>query len=147
VQQTLHRHLPSFFRSHLESLSGVGLMLGTLFFAAALTPTLIPRTHVTQGVLAGACLAAGYGLGVLWHWLWTYLELPSPRGRAAWIINAVIGLLCVAVAIVFLGRAAEWQNTIRALMQMEPVTSAHPIKVSLIALATFAVLLALARLL
>jgi len=146
VQQTLPRHLPTFLRSHLESLSGVGLMLGTLFFAAALTPTLIPRTHVTQGVLAGTCLAAGYGVGVLWHWLWAYMELPEPRGRAARIINAVIGLLCLSVAIVFLGRAAEWQNTIRALMHMEPVTSAHPIKVSLIALATFAVLLALARL-
>ena len=50
------------------------------------------------------------------------------------------------MAILFLGRAAEWQNTIRALMQMEPVTSAHPIKVSAIAVLTFAVLLALARL-
>lgn len=146
VQQALQRHLPSFFRSHLESLSGVGLMLGTLFFAAALTPTLIPRTHVTQGVLAGACFAAGYGLGVLWHWLWAYMELPEPRGRAARIINAVIGVLCLSVAVVFLGRAAEWQNTIRALMHMDPVTSAHPIKTSVIALATFIVLLALARL-
>lgn len=146
VQQALPRHLPSFFRSHLESLSGVGLMLGTLFFAAALTPTLIPRTHVTQGVLAGTCLAAGYGLGVLWHWLWAYMELPEPKGRAARIVNTIIGLLCLSVAILFLGRAAEWQNTIRALMQMEPVTSAHPIKVSAIAVLTFAVLLALARL-
>lgn len=146
VQQALPRHLPSFFRSHLESLSGVGLMLGTLFFAAALTPTLIPRTHVTQGVLAGTCLAAGYGLGVLWHWLWAYMELPEPKGRAARIVNTVIGLLCLSVAILFLGHAAEWQNTIRALMQMEPVTSAHPIKVSAIAVLTFAVLLALARL-
>ncbi|SIT09926.1 alpha/beta-hydrolase family protein [Achromobacter sp. MFA1 R4] len=146
MQQALPRHLPSFFRSHLESLSGVGLMLGTLFFAAALTPTLIPRTHVTQGVLAGTCLAAGYGLGVLWHWLWAYMELPEPKGRAARIVNTVIGLLCLSVAILFLGRAAEWQNTIRALMQMEPVTSAHPIKVSAIAVLTFAVLLALARL-
>lgn len=146
LQQALPRHLPSFFRSHLESLSGVGLMLGTLFFAAALTPTLIPRTHVTQGVLAGTCLAAGYGLGVLWHWLWAYMELPEPKGRTARIVNTVIGLLCLSVAILFLGRAAEWQNTIRALMQMEPVTSAHPIKVSAIAVLTFAVLLALARL-
>lgn len=146
VLQPLHRRLPSFFRSHLESLSGVGLMLGTLFFAAALTPTLVPRTHVTQGVLAGTCFAAGYGLGVLWHWLWAYMELPEPRARAGRIVNAVISLLCLSVAVLFLWRAAEWQNTIRALMQMEPVTSAHPIKVSAIALLTFALLLALARL-
>ncbi|MNI08296.1 hypothetical protein D3C73_613260 [compost metagenome] len=46
----------------------------------------------------------------------------------------------------FLWRAAHWQNTIRALMDMEPVTSAHPFKVSATALLTFAVLLALGRL-
>lgn len=146
MPQGPHRRLPAFFQSHLESLSGVGLLLGTLFFAASLTPTLVPRTHLTQGVLAGACLAAGYGLGVLWHWLWEYLELPEPRGRAARIINAAITVACLAVLVLFLWRAAHWQNTIRALMDMEPVTSAHPFKVSAIALLTFAVLLGLGRL-
>ncbi|KAG0922377.1 hypothetical protein G6F31_019940 [Rhizopus arrhizus] len=89
----LPHRLPAFFRSHLESLSGVGLLLGTLFFAASLTPTLVPRTYLTQGVLAGTCLAAGYGLGVLWHWLWAYLELPAPKARAARITNALITVL------------------------------------------------------
>lgn len=140
------RRLPDFFRSHLESLSGVGLLLGTLFFAASLTPTLVPRTYVTQGVLAGACLATGYGLGVLWHWLWAYLELPEPRARAARVTNALITALCLSVLILFLWRAADWQNTIRALMKMEPVTSAHPFKVSATALVTFFALLALGRL-
>lgn len=144
---TQHPHrLPAFFRSHLESLSGVGLLLGTLFFAASLTPTLVPRTYLTQGVLAGACLAAGYGLGVLWHWLWAYLELPEPRARAARIVNAVITVVCLSVLALFLWRAADWQNTIRALMQMEPVTSAHPFKVCATALITFTALLALGRL-
>ncbi|MBB1594617.1 alpha/beta-hydrolase family protein [Achromobacter sp. UMC46] len=138
--------LPAFVQSHLESLSGVGLLLSTLFFAASLTPTLVPRTYVTQGVLAGACLAAGYGLGVLWHWLWAYLELPEPRARAARVTNALITVLCVSVLMLFLWRAADWQNTIRALMKMEPVTSAHPFKVCATAVATFAVLLALGRL-
>lgn len=145
-QSPTPRTLPGFFRSHLESLSGVGLLLGTLFFAASLTPTLVPRTYLTQGVLAGACLAAGYGLGVLWHWIWAYLELPEPRARAARIVNAVITVLCLAVLAVFLWRAAEWQNTIRALMSMEPVTSAHPFKVCATAVVTFTALLALARL-
>ncbi|CAB3825475.1 alpha/beta hydrolase [Achromobacter piechaudii] len=146
MPQGPHRRLPAFFQSHLESLSGVGLLLGTLFFAASLTPTLVPRTYVTQGVLGGACLAAGYGLGVLWHWLWAYLELPEPQGRAARIVNGAITLICAAVLLAFLWRAADWQNTIRALMQMPPVPSAHPFKVCITALATFAVLLALGRL-
>lgn len=129
-----------------HSLSGIGLLLGTLFFAAALTPTLVPRTYLTQGVLAGACFALGYGIGVFWRWLWAYLELPEPRERLRSIVNSVIAVLCASVALVFLWRTAEWQNSIRLLMEMEPVTSAHPVKLSLIALVTFIALLVLARL-
>lgn len=128
-----------------HSLSGIGLLLGTLFFAAALTPTLVPRTYLTQGVLAGACFALGYGIGVFWRWLWAYLELPEPRERLRSLVNSVIAVLCIAVALVFLWRTADWQNSIRLLMQMEPVTSAHPLKLSLIALLTFITLLVLAR--
>ena len=50
-------NLARLIRRQLLSLSGVGLMLGALFFAASLTPTLIPRSYLTQGVLAGACFA------------------------------------------------------------------------------------------
>lgn len=133
-------------RGWASGLSGVGLMLGTLFFAASLTPSLVPRTHLTQGVLAGACFAAGYGLGVGWRRLWAYLELPEPAERRRRLTNGAIALVCLAVALVFLRQAAEWQNSIRALMRMEPVASAHPVKLCLVALLTFAALLALARL-
>ena len=61
--------------------SAGGLLLGTLFFAAALTPTLLPRNFVTQGVLSGLSLAAGYGIGVFGHWLWTDMELPQSKDR------------------------------------------------------------------
>ena len=49
----------------LQRLCGVGLILGTLFFAASLTPSLVPRTVQIQGLLAGLCMALGYGIGVL----------------------------------------------------------------------------------
>jgi uncharacterized membrane protein len=133
-------------RQQLLSLSGVGLMLGALFFAAALTPTLIPRSYLTQGALAGACFAIGYLAGVLWRRLWHYLELPEPSARARSIANALVAAGCLLVVIVFLWRAAEWQNSIRAVMKMAPVESAHPFKVCAIALVTFVVLLVLARL-
>ena len=128
------------------SLSGVGITLGTLFFAAALTPTLVPRSFSTQGVLAGACFAIGYGAGVLWRWLWQYLELPEPPQRLRARVNLVVAALAALVALVFLWRAAEWQNSIRSVMGLAPVETAHPFKVCAIALVTFAVILALARL-
>ncbi|WP_407529495.1 alpha/beta hydrolase [Methylobacterium oryzisoli] len=135
-----------FLQRRARRLSGVGLALGTLFFAAALTPSLVPRTSLTQGVLAGACFAAGYGLGVWSRWLWAYLGLRVPTERASHITNTLIAAGCLSVVIACLWRAAEWQNSIRAVMGMTPITSVHPIQVCLIALATFVSLLALARL-
>ncbi len=133
-------------RRQLLSLSGVGLMLGALFFAAALTPTLIPRSYLTQGALAGGCFAIGYFAGVLWRRLWHYLELPEPSPRVRSIANALVTAGCLLVVVIFLRRTAEWQNSIRPVMKMTPVETAHPLKVCVIALITFAVLLVLGRL-
>jgi uncharacterized membrane protein len=130
----------------MQSLSGVGLVLGALFFAAALTPTLVPRSYLTEGALAGACFAIGYACGVLWRWLWHYLELPEPSQRMRSIANALVAVACLLVVILFLWWAAEWQNSIRAVMKMEPVETAQPIEACAIALITFFALLALARL-
>lgn len=133
-------------RRQMQSLSGVGLVLGALLFAASLTPTLVPRSYLTQGALAGACFAIGYGAGVLWRWLWHYLELSEPNLRIRSIANAWAAVACLIVVIFYLWRAMEWQNSIRAVMKMEPVETAHPLKVCAIALITFFALLSLARL-
>jgi len=140
------KSLAWFIRRQLLSLSGVGLVLGALFFAAALTPTLIPRSYLTQGALAGGCFAIGYFAGVLWRRLWHYLELPEPSARARSIANALVAAGCLLVVIVALGSTAEWQNSIRTVMKMAPVETAHPLKVCGIALLTFVVLLVLGRL-
>jgi uncharacterized membrane protein len=128
------------------SFSTIGLLLGTLFFAASLTPTLLPRNYVTQGVLSGCSLAAGYGIGVFLHWLWTYMELPAPKARLRRNTKIVAAVICAIIGVAFLWRATGWQNSIRDVMNMEPVDSAHPLEVGLIALAAFVVLVALARL-
>ena len=126
-------------------LCGLGLFLGTLFFAASLTPSLIPRSYAMQGVLAGASFAIGYGLGVSWRWLWRYLELPEPNARLRVVTTSVMALLCLGVAIWFLARSAAWQNSVRAAVGMAPVEGAHALKVCLISIATFLILLGLGR--
>ncbi|MBL8905591.1 MAG: alpha/beta-hydrolase family protein [Rhizobiales bacterium] len=125
-----------------QSFSTLGILLGTLFFAASLTPSLLPRTIVVQGGLSGLSFAVGYAVGVGIDWLWQYLELPRLHGRAWRIPKILAALLCIFTAIGFLWRAAEWQNSIRLLMKMEPVATAGPLEVGLIAAATFAVLFA-----
>lgn len=129
-----------------QSLSGIGIAVGTLFFAASLTPTLIPRTYITQGVLAGGCFAIGYGVGIAWRWIWRYLEIPEMQVRLRSIGNLVVSVLCLTVTIAFLWQSAEWQNSIRVAMDMPPVDSAHPIQVCAVALATFVVVLIAGRL-
>ena len=129
-----------------HSFSTSGLLLGTLFFAASLTPTLLPRSFLTQGVLSGCSLAAGYGIGVFGRWLWAYMELRQPKGRLLRLAKLTAATGCAVVAVIFLWQAARWQNSIRELMELEPVDTAHPLEVALIALAVFAILMALARL-
>src|SRR5262245_540746 len=129
-----------------HSFSTSGLLLGTLFYAASLTPTLLPRTYLTQGVLSGCSAAAGYGIGVFGGWLWAYMELPQPKGRLLRVAKLAAATGCGVVAVIFLWQAARWQNSIRELMELEPVDTAHPVEVSLIALAVFAILITLARL-
>jgi uncharacterized membrane protein len=131
-----------FFRSF----TAMGLMLGTLFFAASMTPSLVPRHPVVQGVLSGLCLGAGYGIGVAFRELWLLLKLPVPEERTLRMGQTVAILLCAGVAAVALWKASEWQNGLRALMGMEPVEGSRPLIVAAVALVVFLVLLLIARL-
>ncbi len=128
-----------------ESFSSAGLLLGTLFAAFSLTPSLLPRSALMQGLVAGLSLSAGYAIGATGGALWRYLELPLPGPRAARIVRAAAGAVCLIVAVAFLARAPEWQNSIRMQMDMEPVESTRPFTVAFIALLAFIVLLAVAR--
>jgi uncharacterized membrane protein len=101
---------------------------------------------LTQGVLSGCSLAAGYGIGVFGRWLWAYMELPRPNRRLLRVAKLSAATGCAVVAAIFLWQAARWQNSIRELMGLEPVYTAHPLEVALIAPSVFAILIALARL-
>lgn len=137
------RHLLLRFMS---TLSGLGLVLGVFFFAASLTPSLVPRTYVMQGVLAGTAFAAGYLTGTIWRWLWGYMELPVIPEAVRQKANLAAACAAIIVASVFLWQAAEWQNSIRRIMGLPAVESSHPAMILLIAVLTFAVLLGVARL-
>ncbi|MBZ9655994.1 alpha/beta hydrolase [Phyllobacterium lublinensis] len=129
-----------------KSFSAIGLLVGILFFAASLTPSLMPRSYLVQGALSGFCAALGYGVGVAMVWLWRYLEIPAPSRRIQRGAKWVAVILCIAIAGIFLWKAAEWQNTVRSLMGLGPVESVEPIELAVIALVVFLVVIMLARL-
>lgn len=129
-----------------RSLPTVGLLLGTVFFAASLTPSLLPRPPMMQGVVSGLSFAAGYGVGVGLRWVWTYMQLPRLSGRWRLAAFSTASVLCAATAFVFLWRATEWQNSTRALMDLPPVEGIHPFYIAVVAAGVFALLIAVGRL-
>src|SRR5690554_4237301 len=136
------RKLFSYF---VRPVCGFGLIVGVLCFAASLTPSLIPRNYVVQGVLSGIALAAGYGIGTLLRGLWRYLELPRLSVAVSRIVHPVVAIACLALIITALYHTKSWQNSVRSVVGMDPVESGYPFSVCLIALVSFGVLLLLAR--
>jgi uncharacterized membrane protein len=106
-------------RGPWHSFSTSGLLLGTLFLAASLTPSLLPRSFSTQGVLSGYSLATGYGIGVFGRWLWAYMELPQPKGRVLRVVKLAVATGCAVVAVISLWHAAGWQNSIREAFRIQ----------------------------
>lgn len=101
--------------------SGPGLVLGGVFLAASLLPSLLPRPSVVQGVISGLSLVAGYGVGAGLGALYRYLGIPAPRGR--WRGGLVGGsvALCIGVLVLSMWKQVGWQNDIRLLYGMPPI--------------------------
>lgn len=128
-----------------ESLCGSGLVLGTLFVAASLTPTLVPRSPLLQGLLSGLCLSAGYGLGALLCWLWRTLGWPETQGRTRrWTLSAIMAA-CAIIIVLALWWAATWQNRLRALMHLPDIDGVGVFTIAALTLLVFGVLLLIAR--
>lgn len=144
---SLSKSLTETLRQYWASFSYFSLLVAGLFFAASLSPSLVPRTYLVQGLLSGVAASVGYGVGVLLIGLWRYLELPPLGEQTARIAKRVSVAAVVLIATVFLWRATIWQNSIRELMQMPAETTAYPLRVAVIAVLTALVLVALARLL
>lgn len=128
-------------------LSPLGLLLGAAAFAAALSPSLIPRSALVQGVLAGLSFGCGYGIGagLVLIWLWVAQPLPPREGWPA-RRSRIAALLAAAVMIWALWMARGWQNEIRAAMAMAPVESARSFTIAAIALLLGGLLVLLGRL-
>lgn len=129
----------------LYSMSAVGTLLALVFFAASLTPSLMPRSWLIQGLLSGTCAAVGYMIGVFIGWLWRYLELPWLK-KYVLLERAVTLAAAIVLSAVFLWQSVGWQNSIRELWNMELLDSSAPLRLAATASATFLVLFLVGRL-
>lgn len=130
-------------RPLLAKLTPLAMVFGALAFTLALTPSLIPRTGVLQGAVAGIAFALVYGLTAgmisLWRWLGLFALNSIFLGRLA-------GLLALGIVIYGLTQATGWQNAVHKAVEMAPVESARPFIIAGVALVVVLVLLAIGRL-
>ncbi|MGY1609812.1 MULTISPECIES: alpha/beta hydrolase [unclassified Geodermatophilus] len=109
------------------------------------TPSLLPRSGVAQGVVAGISAALGYGLGVLLAAVWRGLadrDRRRPR-RRSWRVFAVAAAVLLTVSFL-LGR--RWQGRLRDLMGAEGEPLWRALLALPVGLLVLAVLLGVARL-
>ena len=104
----------------MRRLSSFGLIGATTFFVASLTPSLIPRSPLFQGVVSGICFTIGYAVAVLAARTALFLVAPK-RVRPSRRLELGIWLTCIFTAVVFLGFWPGWQNAARAHVGMAPI--------------------------
>jgi len=92
-----------------------GTAVGLVFIWLSLTPSLLPRGPLFQGIVSGAAGAIGYGIGVFIVWLVRYMrskDTSPPAPQQAWIGLVVIGIIGQIVMIIYFH---VWQDDVRDL--------------------------------
>ncbi|SMO38350.1 Uncharacterized membrane protein [Paracoccus laeviglucosivorans] len=121
------------------------LLAGLLMVAAALTPSLIPRDWIMQGVLGGVSMTAGYLATQFLLAIWRTLEIPVLPRRWATIAHAILAIPVMAVLVRCVALADQWQNAIRERMGMPELEAANTTKMLLLTAAIFVALFLLGR--
>ncbi|WP_282297351.1 alpha/beta-hydrolase family protein [Stenotrophomonas sp. PS02289] len=122
-----------------------GEVIGALCFMASLTPSLVPRGYIAQGLLSGFCFGVGYLLGVALSAAWRVLQLPEAgQGRLhRWL--RWLPAVCLAICAMLVWWVRPWQDAVRAVTGLAPMEQSYSLRLLLIALLTFAALLAIGR--
>ncbi|NUR91741.1 MAG: hypothetical protein HOY71_47345 [Nonomuraea sp.] len=121
-----------------------GTLMATLFFCASLTPSLLPRPWLLQGVIGAITGILGYGVGATIGAACRPLRRFLPhRPELAWRVMLGGGALLTATALWY---SNDWQRDLRALMDMDTHITWFPPVILAVSLVLFAAFLLLARL-
>ena len=96
-----------------------GTAVGLIFIWFSMTPSLLPRTALFQGLVSGVSGAIGYGLGVFGVWLVRYMrskDSSPPAPVWAWKALVPVGVIGMVVMAI---RFHVWQDDVRDLMGVE----------------------------
>ncbi|UGT41751.1 alpha/beta hydrolase [Nocardia yamanashiensis] len=136
-----------------------GLLVAAVFFAWSVSPSLLPRSWIFQGLVSGVSAAIGYGVGCVLAWAvqkWVLPRFPREAGaigkfwhpplRTREISRLVILVALPVLAALILARSARWQRDLEILMGMTPDTTSSYLRTELVAAGTLAFVIALYRL-
>jgi uncharacterized membrane protein len=116
-----------------------GTAVGLVFVWFSLTPSLLPRGPLFQGLVSGAAGATGYGIGVFGVWLVRYMRSVETSPRApkwAWLSLLVVGVIGQILMIIYFH---VWQDEIRDFMGVPRLTFwDHPLTAVLSLVVLFA---------
>lgn len=95
---------------------------GLVLIWLSMTPSLLPRGPLFQGLVSGASGAIGYGLGVLAVWLVRYMRSKDSTPPAPWWAWAVLVPVSLIIHVVMIIRFHDWQWQVRSLMGVPQLT-------------------------
>jgi uncharacterized membrane protein len=136
----------------LLRLKFVGVAFGALFFCLSLTPSLLPRDWVFQGLIGGVNGAFGYGLGVLigkaaYRMVLRGARWWPPPARVLFWMKAAVVVIAPTACVLMLIPAASWQRQVSALMGVQGPTTLGYLRTLVVAVVVGALLVSTFRVL
>jgi uncharacterized membrane protein len=150
--ETHSRHPLLVWGWSLLRLKFVGVAFGAVFFCLSLTPSLLPRDWVFQGLIGGINGAFGYGLGVVigktaYRAVLRGARWWPPPARVLFWMKAAVAAIAPTACVLMLIPAASWQRQVSALMGIEGPTTAGYLRTLIVAVAVGAVVVSTSRVL
>ena len=136
----------------LLRLDYTGIAFAALFFCWSLTPSLLPRDWLYQGLIGGITAAIGYGVGTAVGWAVNRLLLARlpwwpPPTKVQLALKIAVPILSLLVSIGMLIAAAAWQRELAALTDAEGTTTTGYLRTLLLSMLVAALLISLWRVL
>jgi len=136
----------------LVHLDFTGIAFGALFFCLSLTPSLLPRGWLFQGLIGGLSAAIGYGIGAFLEKMLRRFVLRRskrwpPAKRVMYAVKTVIVAGSATASVLMMIPAAAWQRQVSAVMGMEGPTTPGYMRTLIIAAVVGAVCVGAARVL
>ena len=129
------RHLPVFKPYRLPFVPGLVALVFVLF---SLTPSLLPRPALFQGLTSACAALMGYGIGALLEWV---IDAKPSSTR----VKKVIGIIAAALSLIMVILSHLWQQSQRDLIGMDHAALVDiPLWITVAAI-VFALLLVISR--